>query len=166
MVQDSHSQQKRRPISARDPPSRFRTKLSGPAPLTTADWRRRPETPATSSHGKSMKEIIDHAFNGSRHAALPRTRTRSDLAEAACKACPHISRADAKKLVNEIFAEVQSGLMLNGVVTLQNFGKFRVIAAKPRLGRNPRNGEPAPIPAQLSVRFRPCPAFRKTVAGG
>ena len=81
--------------------------------------------------------------------------TRLQLGDAVYQACPKLSRAEACEILNMTIEEIASGLVRGESVELRSFGAFYVRSKSERTGRNPRNGEPAPITARRVVRFRP-----------
>lgn len=69
-----------------------------------------------------------------------------------------LSRAEAKRVVELVFGEVESGLKRakkDGRYTIGTFGTFTVSKRAARKGRNPRTGEEIKIKASKSLRFRP-----------
>lgn len=96
-------------------------------------------------------------------ATLPgaRTRTliRADLVDAVYRACPALSRAEARDLLEMMLAEIAEALVRGEAVKLCVFGRFAVRAKKARTGRNPRTGTPAPITPRRVLSFRPSRAL-------
>ena len=75
-----------------------------------------------------------------------------------------VSRAEAKRMVELVFGELESGLKSakkEGKYTIGTFGTFSVVKRAARKGRNPRTGEPIKIKASKSLRFRPASNLRK-----
>lgn len=62
----------------------------------------------------------------------------------------------AMDIIIEAVAESES-------VTLSGFGTFEARARKARTGRNPRTGDPVPIPPRTVPSFRPGNTFRDAV---
>lgn len=54
-------------------------------------------------------------------------------------------------VLDSIAKELKNG----GDITFQGFGSFTLWHQRERLGRNPKSGEPAQIPARKSVKFKP-----------
>lgn len=71
------------------------------------------------------------------------------------KTLKHISKNQAKLLVENIFTEITHILENGEELKIQNFGKFSLIDKNERPGRNPRTGEPVPIEARRVVIFTP-----------
>ena len=75
-----------------------------------------------------------------------------------------LTSADAYKLVDIIFGEIQEALINGEEVKFAGFGTFKILEKSARLGRNPKTGVPAVISARRVVSFRPSNEFRKRVA--
>ncbi|MEL6365453.1 MAG: HU family DNA-binding protein [Pseudomonadota bacterium] len=78
-----------------------------------------------------------------------------------------LSRAEAKRVVELVFGEIENGLKKSkkdGKYTIGTLGTFTVTKRAARKGRNPRTGEEIKIKASKSLRFRPA-ANLKTAAG-
>ena len=65
-----------------------------------------------------------------------------------------ISRADAGKAVDAVFATVQGALKKGDEVRLVGFGTFSTVKRKASTGRNPRTGEPMQIQASTQPKFK------------
>ncbi len=78
-----------------------------------------------------------------------------------------LSRAEAKRVVELVFGEIEAGLKRSkkeGKYTIGTLGTFSVTKRAARKGRNPRTGEEIKIKASKSLRFRPASNL-KTAAG-
>lgn len=78
-----------------------------------------------------------------------------------------LSKAEAKRVVELVFGEIEAGLKASkkeGKYTIGTFGTFAVSKRKARMGRNPRTGEEIKIKASKTLRFRPA-AQLKDAAG-
>lgn len=68
----------------------------------------------------------------------------------------NLSRKDAQIIFDELFGReglIASGLRDGKKVQLTGFGTFAMKKRKAKQGRNPRTGEPVPVPPHLSVVF-------------
>ena len=74
-----------------------------------------------------------------------------------------LTQVQAEKAVNAILQEIKDGLQRGEPVTLRRFGSFEVRAKRARMGRNPKTGEAAGIPARRVVRFKSAEHFRESV---
>jgi len=78
-----------------------------------------------------------------------------------------LSKAEAKRMVELVFGEIEAGLKKSkkeGKYTIGTFGTFTVTKRPARKGRNPRTGEEIKIKASKTLRFRPA-AQLKAAAG-
>ncbi|MEM9421512.1 MAG: HU family DNA-binding protein [Pseudomonadota bacterium] len=78
-----------------------------------------------------------------------------------------MTNAEAKRVVELVFGQVESGLKKakkEGKYTIGTFGTFTITKRPARKGRNPRTGEEIKIKASKSLRFRPSTNL-KTAAG-
>ena len=69
-----------------------------------------------------------------------------------------LSKAEAKRVVELVFGEIEAGLKQSkkaGKYTIGTFGTFTISQRKARKGRNPRTGEEIKIKASKTLRFRP-----------
>ncbi|GAB4536338.1 MAG: HU family DNA-binding protein [Parvularculaceae bacterium] len=92
--------------------------------------------------------------------------SKADFIDAVAKA-GDVSRAEAKRMVELVFGEIENGLKKSkkeGKYTIGTFGTFTITKRAARNGRNPRTGEPIKIKASKSLRFRPS-ANLKSAAG-
>jgi nucleoid DNA-binding protein len=80
--------------------------------------------------------------------------TKKDLARAIAERVG-LPQAQARDVVQRVFAAVIEALVQDGRVELRNFGVFRVKRRRPRRARNPRTGEALTAPGRMAVTFRP-----------
>ncbi|MCM1293987.1 MAG: integration host factor subunit alpha [Muribaculaceae bacterium] len=92
-----------------------------------------------------------------------KTITRNDLANCLRERFG-FTTADAYKLVDVIFDEIQESLINGEEVKFAGFGSFKILSKPERMGRNPKTGESAVISARRVASFRPCTEFRERVA--
>lgn len=74
-----------------------------------------------------------------------------------------LTNAEAKRMVELVFGEIENGLKRarkDGKYTIGTFGTFTISKRPARTGRNPRTGEPIKIKASKSLRFRPSSALK------
>jgi integration host factor alpha subunit len=74
-----------------------------------------------------------------------------------------LTKVKAEQAVEAIFDEIKDGLQRGELVTLRRFGSFQVRAKRVRMGRNPKTGEAAEIPARRIVRFKSGQRFKEAV---
>jgi nucleoid DNA-binding protein len=73
--------------------------------------------------------------------------------------------AKAEAAVEAMLAAVQEALRHGEPIILRRFGTFQVRAKRARMGRNPRTGAAAAIPARRVVRFTAAQTLKQVVAG-
>ena len=84
---------------------------------------------------------------------MEKTTTRSTLSEAVFKNVG-LSRNESASLVDSVFSEILTSLIMGKDVKISSFGTFIVRQKKERVGRNPKTGEEVPITARSVVTFR------------
>jgi len=92
------------------------------------------------------------------------TLTRADLRSAACRACPAVSREDARDVVEAILEEISTALARGETVKLSGFGVFKVKSKPERMGRNPRTGVEAAIAPRRIITFKASPVLKEFIA--
>ena len=65
-----------------------------------------------------------------------------------------LTKKDAEKAVNAVFASVQKALVEDDKVQIIGFGTFEVRTRAARKGRNPQTGETIEIPASKNPVFK------------
>lgn len=76
-----------------------------------------------------------------------------------------LTKVKAEEAVDAILEEVKDGLRRGEPVILRRFGSFQVREKRARVGRNPKTGEEAGIPARRVVRFKSGKYFKDAVNG-
>ncbi len=79
---------------------------------------------------------------------------RSELVARIAAENPHLTQANVERIVRTIFGSITETLADGGRVELRGFGAFSVRHRDPRLGRNPRTGEPVDIEAKAVPFFK------------
>ena len=93
------------------------------------------------------------------------TVTRADLSEAVCREIG-LSRRETSEFVESVLELISDRLAAGEAVKISGFGTFTLRDKEPRMGRNPRTGESAPISARRIVVFRPSLLLKKRIATG
>ncbi|MDW7673998.1 MAG: HU family DNA-binding protein [Bacillota bacterium] len=75
-----------------------------------------------------------------------------------------LTKKDAEKVVNAVFASIEEALANNDKVQLVGFGTFEVRDRAGRTGRNPKTGEPIEIAAAKVPAFKAGKALRDAVS--
>jgi len=76
-----------------------------------------------------------------------------------------LTKADAKKIVDEVFAAVADAAASGEEVSLSGFGKFKVKESAAREGRNPANGQTIQIAASKKLGFSAAKALKDKLNG-
>lgn len=93
------------------------------------------------------------------------TVTRAVLAEAVHTEEGPTLR-EARALVDAVIEAIAERLEAGETVKISGFGSFSLRDKGPRMGRNPRTGEPAGITARRVVVFRSSAVLKKRIADG
>ncbi|MGY2735869.1 HU family DNA-binding protein [Sphingomonas glacialis] len=88
----------------------------------------------------------------------------SDLVEKIA-ASNDLSKADAKSLVDAVFAAIADAAVAGEEISLNGFGKFKIKDSAAREGRNPSTGETIQIAASKKIGFTPAKALKDRVNG-
>ena len=76
-----------------------------------------------------------------------------------------LSKADARKAVDSVFAAITDAAAKGEEVSLNGFGKFKVKASPAREGRNPATGATIKIAASKKLTFTPGKAVKEALNG-
>jgi DNA-binding protein HU-beta len=72
-------------------------------------------------------------------------------------------QVQVEKAINAILEEIKDCLQRGEPVILRRFGSFQLREKRARMGRNPKTGEAAGIPARRIVRFKSGKHFKESV---
>ena len=75
------------------------------------------------------------------------------------------TKADARKLVDLVFAAITDAATKGEEINLNGFGKFKVKDSPAREGRNPATGETIKIAASKKLGFTPAKAVKDRLNG-
>ena len=84
--------------------------------------------------------------------------TREDIAES-LHTDFGLTKKDCIVFVNDIINIIIEGLKTSGYVKIHNFGSFKVIRKKSRIGRNPKTMEGVMISERNVLKFKPSKIF-------
>lgn len=76
-----------------------------------------------------------------------------------------VTKADARKIVDSVFAAIVDGAAAGEEIALSAFGKFKVKATPEREGRNPSTGAAIKIAAAKKLTFTPAKAVKDCLNG-
>lgn len=88
----------------------------------------------------------------------------ADLADVLA-AAHGLSKADAKKAVDTLFAAIADAAARGEEISVNGFGKFKVKASAAREGRNPATGAAIQIAASKKLGFTPAKAVKDKLNG-
>ena len=88
----------------------------------------------------------------------------ADLADSIA-ASASLTKADAKKIVDAVFAAIADAAAKGDDVTVPGFGKFAVKSSPERQGRNPATGAAMTIKASKKVGFSAAKALKDKLNG-
>ena len=88
----------------------------------------------------------------------------ADLAEKLAEAIG-LTKADARKVVDGVFAAIADAAAKGEEIAINGFGKFKVKATPERDGRNPSTGATIKIAASKKLTFAPAKAVKDRLNG-
>lgn len=74
-----------------------------------------------------------------------------------------MTKKDAEKALNAVFASIEEALGQDEKVQIIGFGTFEVKAREERIGRNPQTGKEIVIPASKNPVFKAGKALKDSV---
>jgi integration host factor subunit beta len=89
--------------------------------------------------------------------------TRAELIERLAAQQPHLSAEDVELAVKTIIDQMSEALVHGERIEIRGFGAFSLRTREPRIGRNPRTGEPVAVLAKHIPYFRPGKELRERV---
>ncbi len=90
--------------------------------------------------------------------------TKSELIEAIA-ARGELTKARAELVVNCVFEAMTEALQKGEGIEIRGYGSFTVRPYKPYAGRNPRTGQPVPVPAKRLPFFKVGKELKELVNG-
>jgi DNA-binding protein HU-beta len=76
-----------------------------------------------------------------------------------------LTKADARKLVDSVFAAIAEAAANGEEISLNGFGKFKVKDSPAREGRNPSTGAAIQIAASRKLTFSPAKSVKDKLNG-
>jgi integration host factor subunit beta len=89
--------------------------------------------------------------------------TKSELIERLSANQTHLSQADVELAVRSILEQLSRALAEGDRIEIRGFGSFSLHFRPPRMGRNPKTGEPVALPGKYVPHFKPGKALRERV---
>jgi len=91
--------------------------------------------------------------------------TISELIDQVAASDSKLTKAQAKSIVDAVFAAIGAAAKKGDEVSVPGFGKFKVQSKPARTGRNPSTGATIQIAASKKVVFQPAKALKDAVNG-
>ena len=92
--------------------------------------------------------------------------TKSELIEILVKKQAHLEKPDVELAVKTILDLMSESLAESSRIEIRGFGSFCLHHRPPRLGRNPKSGEPVSLPEKHVPHFKPGKELRERVNEG
>ncbi|WP_294948768.1 integration host factor subunit beta [Sulfurivirga sp.] len=89
--------------------------------------------------------------------------TKSELIESLGFKLEQFPHKDIEQAVNTLLDTMIDALAQGQRIEIRGFGSFSLHERAPRMGRNPKTGEPVPLPARRVPHFKPGKALREMV---
>lgn len=89
--------------------------------------------------------------------------TKSELIEQIANRHPHLALRDVESAVRQILDDITNTLAEGGRVEIRGFGSFSLHYREPRVGRNPKTGDPVPLEGKYVPHFKPGKELREQV---
>ena len=89
--------------------------------------------------------------------------TRSELTNLLAGHLAHLPAEQIEAAVRSLLDRMGLSLQNGERIEIRGFGGFSLHHRKPRIGRNPKTGEPVQLPARYSIHFKPGKEFRERV---
>ena len=74
-----------------------------------------------------------------------------------------LSRKDAVDIIDAVFEDIQSAVVMGEAVKIPGFGQFKVRDRAARMARNPATGEQVKVPAKRVFKFLAAKALKEAV---
>ena len=81
--------------------------------------------------------------------------TKSELIAMLANKQPHLLQKDIDLAVNNIVQVLTTAIASGERIEIRGFGGFSTKSRQPRMGRNPKTGEPVSLPNRQAVYFKP-----------
>jgi len=89
--------------------------------------------------------------------------TRSELIEVIARQQNPLSHPAAESAVKLLLEQLSEALAGGQRIEIRGFGSFSLHFRSPRVGRNPKTGEPVPLNGKYVAHFKPGKALRQRV---
>jgi integration host factor subunit beta len=92
--------------------------------------------------------------------------TKSELIEIISQKQKHLSYKDIEFAIKTMIEQMAQSLANGERIEIRGFGSFSLHFRPPRMGRNPKTGEPVPLAGKHVPHFKPGKELRERVNGG
>ncbi|MFQ5468974.1 MAG: integration host factor subunit beta [Gammaproteobacteria bacterium] len=89
--------------------------------------------------------------------------TKSELIEIIAQKQKHLSYKDIEFAVKTMIEQMAQSLASGERIEIRGFGSFSLHYRPPRMGRNPKTGEPVPLEGKYVPHFKPGKELRERV---
>jgi len=93
------------------------------------------------------------------------TMTKSELIELIAAKQQHLAYRDVELAVKMLLEQMSEALATGERIEIRGFGSFSLHHRPPRIGRNPKTGEPVALPGKHVPHFKPGKEMRERVNG-
>ncbi|QIT54636.1 integration host factor subunit beta [Aquisalimonas sp. 2447] len=91
--------------------------------------------------------------------------TKSELIEVIATKQQHLAYRDVEVAVKTLLEHMSEALSSGYRIEIRGFGSFSLHHRPPRIGRNPKTGDPVALPAKYVPHFKPGKELRQRVNG-
>ena len=92
--------------------------------------------------------------------------TKSELIEIIAQKQKHLNYKDVEFAVKTMIEQMAQALASGERIEIRGFGSFSLHFRPPRMGRNPKTGEPVPLSGKYVPHFKPGKELRERVNNG
>jgi len=89
--------------------------------------------------------------------------TKSELIEVIAANQQHLAYKDVELAVKTLLEHMSEALSSGERIEIRGFGSFSLHHRPPRIGRNPKTGEPVALPGKYVPHFKPGKEMRERV---
>ncbi len=89
--------------------------------------------------------------------------TKSELIESLAKRQPQLAYKDVELAIKTILEHMAKELSNGERIEIRGFGSFSLHYRPPRVGRNPKSGDPVSLPAKYVPHFKPGKQLRDRI---
>ena len=88
---------------------------------------------------------------------------RSQLVDFLAEKQPHLDHRDVELAVKALLEQMSQTLASGGRIEIRGYGSFSLNYHPPRMGRNPKTGEPVAISEKYVPHFKPGKELRERI---